>query len=248
VLSVDEFLLKERRGHCEYFAAGMVALLSQVEVPARVVGGFYGGRMNPLTGYFVLRNEDAHAWVEVWNGNQWKTFDPTPAALRPGDAQSGLLRQYATAIGDSINYYWDRYILTFGLGDQIALLAEIITQARNSVGNTRQALQTLLRALTSPTSILVVAIAAAMALGLISFVRRRRSAFDALARHLREFGIEVGDSMTMEEALALLRERHPEAAEELRPLVALYYEDEFSDRPDPRRRRELRRRLVSVRR
>ena len=74
---VDDFLLRERRGHCEYFAAGMVALLTALNVPARIVGGFYGGKLNPLTGYFVIRHEDAHAWVEVFDGNGWRTFAVT---------------------------------------------------------------------------------------------------------------------------------------------------------------------------
>ena len=56
-------------------------------------GGFYGGTLNPLTGYFIIRREDAHAWVEVWDGRSWQTFDPTPASLRPGNAQEGLLRE-----------------------------------------------------------------------------------------------------------------------------------------------------------
>ena len=67
-MTVDQFLLREHRGHCEYFAAGMVALMTALDVPARIVGGFYGGTLNPLTGYFVIRREDAHAWVEVWDG------------------------------------------------------------------------------------------------------------------------------------------------------------------------------------
>ena len=37
-MSVDAFLLREHRGHCEYFAAGMVALLTSLNVPARIVG------------------------------------------------------------------------------------------------------------------------------------------------------------------------------------------------------------------
>src|SRR5581483_4021424 len=99
-MTVDQFLLKDHRGHCEYFAAGMVALLTALDVPARIAGGFYGGQFNPLTGYFVIRREDAHAWVEVWTGNRWTTFDPTPVALRPGMSPTGFVRSYANAIGE----------------------------------------------------------------------------------------------------------------------------------------------------
>src|SRR5262249_8047284 len=102
-MTVDDFLLREQRGHCEYFAARMVALLTAVDVPARIVGGFYGGKLNPLTGYFIVRREDAHAWVEVYDGAAWQTFDPTPASLRPGNQQTGLVGAYALALSDSVN-------------------------------------------------------------------------------------------------------------------------------------------------
>ena len=245
-MSVEEFLLRERRGHCEYFAAGMVALLGAVEVPARIVGGFYGGQMNPLTGYFIVRNEDAHAWVEVWDGSHWVTYDPTPPSLRPGGSQSGLLRQYLTAISDSVNYFWDRYILTFGLGDQIALFAEAITRVRDTFRTARETLARTVEVMTSPVGIVVVAGIAAAIFGGISIGRRRRSAFNDLARHLRHYGVEVGDSMTAEEALIALRQSDPQAAAALEPLILLYEEHEFSKRRNPALRRELRRRLARL--
>ncbi|MFZ2491612.1 MAG: DUF3488 and transglutaminase-like domain-containing protein, partial [Thermoanaerobaculia bacterium] len=131
-MGVEQFLLETRAGHCEYFAAGMVVLLGAVDVPARIAGGFYGGRLNPLTGYFTIRREDAHAWVEAWDGTKWLTYDATPPSLRPGSAAAGLFGVYASAITDSINYFWDRYVLTFGLGDQITLMADLITAAKSA--------------------------------------------------------------------------------------------------------------------
>src|SRR5436853_615371 len=113
----------------------MVALLSAVDVPARIVGGFYGGQINPLTGYFIVRQEDAHAWVEVYDGGAWQTFDPTPASLRPGNQQTGLVGAYALALSDSVNYFWDRYVLTFGLGDQVALALDAVSRARDLVAS-----------------------------------------------------------------------------------------------------------------
>jgi len=246
-MTVDHFLLRERRGHCEYFAAGMVALLTSLDVPARIAGGFYGGRYNPLTGYFVIRREDAHAWVEVWNGRRWTTFDPTPATLRPGVSQSGFLRAYATAIGDSVTYYWDRYVLTYGLGDQVTVAANAITAARDAVQGAKARLSEQLARLRTPqTAAFIVLVLAAGALA-ISLAGRRRPVFDLLASHLRGFGIVVGPAMTMEEALAELRAKHADAARELEPLIALYEEERFSSHADPRRRKAIRRRLAELR-
>ena len=228
-MTVDDFLLRERRGHCEYFAAGMVALMTALDVPARIVGGFYGGKLNPLTGYFIVRREDAHAWVEVYDGNGWRTFDPTPADLRPGNAQSGLLRAYASALGDSVNYFWDRYILTFGLADQVTLAVELFGRMRQLiVGVNRTAHNTATQVFTLRYLLIVAGI---VALAMIAYLiaLRRRPAFELLRDHLRECGIEVGPSMTMEEALIELHRSQPEVAAALAPLIALYEEEQFSE-------------------
>lgn len=247
-MSVEDFLLRVRKGHCEYFAAGMVALLSTLDVPSRIVGGFYGGRMNPLAGYFTIRREDAHAWVEVWNGSHWATFDPTPPSLRPGNVQAGLLRSYLSAISESATYIWDRYVLTFGLGDQIALAAEAITRVRQAWRGGRASLRAVAEiASASPRSIFAYSLLLGLMVLLWVVPFRRRPAFDLLVRHLRALGIEVGEAMTIEEALAELRAHAPDQATTLAPLIALYEEERFSGRPDPARRRLLGRRLAELR-
>jgi transglutaminase-like putative cysteine protease len=246
-MTVDRFLLHDRIGHCEYFAAGMVALLTALDVPARVAGGFYGGRYNPLTGYFVIRREDAHAWVEMWNGTRWTTFDPTPVAMRPGMDQTGALRAYATALSDSITYYWDRYVLTYGLGDQVAIAANAITAMRDLMLSAKSGFANQIVRLKSPRNIAVVVLVLAMIALAISFAGRRRPVFDLLASHLRAYGIVVGASMTMEEALAELRAKHADAARELEPLVAMYEAERFSPHADPKRRRTIRKRLAEIR-
>jgi hypothetical protein len=241
-MTVDQFLLQEHRGHCEYFAAGMVALMTALNVPARIVGGFYGGTLNPLTGYFVVRREDAHAWVEVWDGKSWQTFDPTPASLRPGNAQEGLLRVYAAAVTDSINYFWDRHILTYGLGDQLELAVVMIDRVRVAGAAMTAALRAA--ALRTYLSLLTVLVAAGLAI--VMMARGRRSLFDLLAAHLHRLGIDVGPSMTTSEALNRLRVMHPAAAADLAPLIALYEAERFSGTQERGRVTGLRRRLAAL--
>lgn len=245
-MTVDDFLLNERRGHCEYFAAGMVALLTALDVPARIVGGFYGGKLNPLTGYFIVRREDAHAWVEVFDGQAWRTFDPTPASLRPGNTQTGLVGAYASALGDSINYFWDRYILTFGLADQVALAVQAIGRANQLFAALRSGTRrSLAEVLTLQFAVTVVVVIGA-ALVLMWIFRGRRTLFGELAAHLRALGIEVGPSMTMEEALDELRRLRADHAAALAPLIRLYEEEQFSSRRDRRRARQIRRALATL--
>lgn len=75
---VDEFLFDTKRGFCEHFASAFVFALRAAGVPARVVAGYQGGEVNPVDGYLVVRQYDAHAWTEVWiAGRGWIRVDPT---------------------------------------------------------------------------------------------------------------------------------------------------------------------------
>jgi transglutaminase superfamily protein/uncharacterized protein DUF4129 len=80
----------------------MVVLLREVGVPARVVVGFGPGERNPFTGYWEVRESDAHAWVEVWYpGAGWVEYDPTfgvPAA-DPGFGSRFVLGDVLKAAG-----------------------------------------------------------------------------------------------------------------------------------------------------
>ena len=59
----------------------MALLLRMAGIPARVVTGFSTGATDTKTGEYVVRDFDAHSWVEVYYPDcGWLTFDPTPAA------------------------------------------------------------------------------------------------------------------------------------------------------------------------
>lgn len=247
VMTVDEFLLRERRGHCEYFAAGMVALLTARNIPARIVGGFYGGQLNPLTNYFVVRRTDAHAWVEMWDGREWLTFDPTPPSSRPGNIDASLLGMYASALGESVNYFWDRYVLTYGLADQVTLAAELITRGRDAASSAKQNWNRLTAGVTQPRVLYTTGALIAVIVAVIALIRRRRGLSDLLAESLRRRGIEVGPSMTFEEALTELRARHPDAAREMEPLIRMYEEETFSETRQRERIAVIRRKLAELR-
>lgn len=75
---IDEFFFERRKGFCEHYAAVTALILRLADIPSRVVVGFQGGQFNPYGKYFIIRNMDAHAWVEAWFDDVgWKRFDPT---------------------------------------------------------------------------------------------------------------------------------------------------------------------------
>lgn len=85
--ALEQFVLEQRTGYCEYFATAMAVMLRSTGVPARVAVGFLPGTSSPATTdgrgpqRFTVSTEDAHAWVEVlFPGHGWVRFEPTPRA------------------------------------------------------------------------------------------------------------------------------------------------------------------------
>lgn len=92
---VDFFLFDLKEDFCEYFASAMVVMLRELGVPARIVEGYSTGTLDPSTGKFVVKELDAHAWVEVYFPLYgWIEFEPTPS-------QAPIFRVDSEAIGGS---------------------------------------------------------------------------------------------------------------------------------------------------
>jgi len=66
---IGDFLFRDRAGHCELFASSLVLMLRSQGIPARLVTGYLGTSFNPLEGYHIVRNSNAHAWVEALVGD-----------------------------------------------------------------------------------------------------------------------------------------------------------------------------------
>ncbi|HWP91278.1 MAG TPA: DUF3488 and transglutaminase-like domain-containing protein [Thermodesulfobacteriota bacterium] len=120
---LEDFLFESKAGHCEYFATAMVVLLREVGIPARIVNGFVGGEWNEYGNFFLLRESNAHSWVEVYFPESgWVIFDPTPAGNDSLAADDSLffIRSYL----DYLKYKWSRYVVDFNQQDQVRLFDE----------------------------------------------------------------------------------------------------------------------------
>jgi transglutaminase-like putative cysteine protease len=74
-----EHFLEKKAGYCTHFATALALMCRSVGVPARVATGFQLHDPGE-DGSFLVRNSDAHAWVEVWFGPEhgWRSYDATP--------------------------------------------------------------------------------------------------------------------------------------------------------------------------
>jgi len=133
---VDEFLFETRRGFCEHYAGSFAFLMRAAGISARVILGYQGGEANG--DYLIVRQSDAHAWVEVWLDEQggWTRVDPT-AAVSPIRIEQGI---YAVTEGadqlpfmarrellwlrdlalywDLVNARWNEAVLAYGPDQQ----------------------------------------------------------------------------------------------------------------------------------
>ncbi len=130
---VEDFLFNRRRGHCEYFASAMVLLLRSAGIPARLVNGFKVTEWNPISGYYVVRQSDAHSWVEAYlQHGGWRTFDPSVQrdAAMPRPMFVRRLWRDVSHLGLTL---WVRHVLTFDAERQ----AKIYESAGKALGTFR---------------------------------------------------------------------------------------------------------------
>jgi len=110
------FLTEHRTGHCEYFASALALLGRAIGVPTRVIGGYRVQERNALGGYHVVRERNAHAWVEAWlpdprrpDVKRWETMDPTPSAALA--RQMPVQTPFWGALGDLIAHNASRALV-----------------------------------------------------------------------------------------------------------------------------------------
>jgi transglutaminase-like putative cysteine protease len=108
---LDFFLNESHEGYCQHYAGAMALLLRMGGLSARVATGFSPGGYSARKKAWIVRDTDAHAWVEVWFDKfGWITIDPTPdatparsqvAALAPAPGATPPTAAADTGAGDA---------------------------------------------------------------------------------------------------------------------------------------------------
>ena len=119
---IEDFVRNHRHGHCELYASALTVMLRHKKIPSRVVVGFYGAKENALSGSYMVRAKNAHAWVEAYlrpedctpemlesgqagPGGAWLRLDPTPGSSAGEDTGVG---EEAIELARTA---WDDYVL-----------------------------------------------------------------------------------------------------------------------------------------
>ena len=135
---IEDFLLRHRAGHCEYFASALVLMLRACGIPARLVVGFKPSEYNTVGGYYVVRQQDAHTWVQAYIPRE--KLPRETAAEFPPDVPGGWLLLDPTPAGDEeqladtfdwnsllayVRMVWNQYIVRMDARRQRNLLMEL---------------------------------------------------------------------------------------------------------------------------
>jgi transglutaminase-like putative cysteine protease len=148
--SVDTTLFDSKRGFCGHFASAYANLMRAAGIPARIVTGYLGGEWNPVGGYLIVRQSEAHAWTEVWlDARGWTRIDPT-AVVAPERLQRGVFELLAGSLPatstfvhntptlrrllltwDGMNQWWQEHVIEFNLRTQMDLLGWLGIESPN---------------------------------------------------------------------------------------------------------------------
>jgi transglutaminase-like putative cysteine protease len=248
--SVDDFLFGERRGYCEHYASALAFLLRAAGVPARAIIGYQGGEFNDGGGYMIVRQSDAHAWVEAaLPGRGWVRFDPT-AEVAPERIERGMeaalpmeefagffnrnrlgsFYQYwltASMRWDQVNYFWYNWVMDYTYEKQKGLLDLLGVKT----GGFRSTVYLL-------SGVLVAAgLAIFAALFLISRARRKKRSpavdlYAGFCRRLSRVGLDRRPYQGPEDFAREAALKRPDLAGEVRTITDLYVLLRYAGRDD----------------
>jgi transglutaminase-like putative cysteine protease len=134
------FLYRLRRGHCEYFAGAMTLMCQSLGIHARMVIGFACNEYNRVGGFYVVRQSQAHAWVEVLTPQGWQMFDPTSGRQAQGNGQAGAWRQFKQLF-DYIEFTWANSVVAYDQDNRQNLITGLETKLTTTAANSHQAVQ-----------------------------------------------------------------------------------------------------------
>ena len=146
---LEDFVMKHRAGHCEYFSGALVMMLRSQGIPARMAIGFKGGEWNSIGMYYQVRQLHAHAWAEVYLTPRdfppgafdeddfpeaaWLVLDPTEEAREENlAAQNTGWRARWREVLDYAHVLWSNYVVGLNPKRQRQGIFEPLTQGVNA--------------------------------------------------------------------------------------------------------------------
>jgi protein-glutamine gamma-glutamyltransferase len=115
-----DFLFNIKSGHCEYFATAMAVMLRTQGIATRIVNGFQQGEYNETADVFVVKQRNAHSWVEVYfpEKDVWVAFDPTPFAGQNLITTDLTFTSQMSKYLEGLESIWIQYFVSYDKDEQ----------------------------------------------------------------------------------------------------------------------------------
>jgi transglutaminase-like putative cysteine protease len=127
---MEDFLFTSHRGHCEYYATAMAILLRTLGIPTRNVTGFGAATYNRFGQFYVVRQSDAHSWVEAWVDDiGWHRFDPTPPQSNLPVSEFGGIGHLVRDLIEAAAQRWSRHVESYDMQQQLQLVGKLRARA-----------------------------------------------------------------------------------------------------------------------
>lgn len=235
--TVDDFLFRSRRGFCEHYASSFAYLLRAAGIPTRIVAGYQGGEANPLGSHLLVRQYDAHVWVEAWlPGQGWVEFDPT-AAVAPSRIEQGLeaalsgtgesaisgfagvmrgipLLARLEFLADYIEFGWAKWVLGYNQENQLEFLSRWL-------GEVTPQRMVIALAVTGGSILSVMLLWMLWRLRQPRLVWWQRE-YQQMERLLSRYGVTLATHMTPTQMGAISADQHPAAQQPLKDWLRCY--------------------------
>ena len=241
---LDDFIFNSKTGYCEHYASAFTILMRWSGIPARVVAGYQGGKLNKAGNYIEVRYSDAHAWSEVFINDQWQRVDPT-FQIRPdriefgmdallelwdgnsltnatGRALSNIINptgatRYFQQFSDSwnnVSYQWNKWVVNYDKNKQLQLLENLGLKHKNSLVT------------------LVVIVAAGIALFMFFYIwqilpkpaklEEVQKVYQQFGNKFTKYGVTKNDSDTPLEFEQRAISKLPEYSKQIQDIIATY--------------------------
>lgn len=235
--TVDQFLFETKSGFCEHYASAFTVMMRAAGIPARVVTGYQGGILNK--DYLLVKQSDAHAWVEVWINNKgWLRVDPTAAVspLRVEHGSQALINQnsrnwldnsWSRKLGeryDAVRHNWNKWVREYNAVKQKAIFKIIGFDSING-----RSIIIVLGVIMVVTTLIV------MLFLFLNQPKRKETSYDKIYRKFKNIfekkGLKFDQNAGTQEIAEQAMQHFPQSKHSIKQFTTLYLQLRFSKTP-----------------
>ncbi|GAB6071753.1 DUF3488 and transglutaminase-like domain-containing protein [Venenivibrio stagnispumantis] len=234
---LKDFLIRYKYGNCEYFASSMAVLLRLNNVPARLVAGYKGGIYNNIGKYYMVKQKDAHVWVEAYIDNiGWVRYDPTSAISISDKIKENKISKIKLFF-DTINYYYITFVIGFDFKKQMAIFRQISSMIKkpeiNFSINKKYILVLIL--------ILIIGFLAYKSNFKFKIKTKEEKILEQFLKKMEKYGYKKDRNEGLEEFINKINEKELKERAYLfvRAFENLYYKDKKISKEDEKKLKEL---------